>query len=212
MGMGKVKDDLPGGHYIVPFSQAVKFHGHICPGLATGFYASHMAMLWLASEKSPDDETYAVLESCGCGADAVQAITGCTTGKGNLVIRDNGKQVYTFGIRGRAKAIRIALRPDFAADRLDPGLLELSQKVSAGKASDDEIVELRHRIEGVCRAILESPGEAVFDIREVDASEPARQGMTATITCDKCGEPIAMSHAKKAGNGYVCPSCGKTRA
>jgi formylmethanofuran dehydrogenase subunit E len=170
-----------------------------------------MAMLWLATEKSPDDETYAVLESCGRGADAVQAITGRTTGKGNLIIRDNGKQVYTFGIRGHPRAIRIALRPDYAADRLDPGLLELSQKVSAGKASDDEVGELRDRIEGVCRAILESPGEAVFDIREVAASEPACQCMTATVARDRCGEPIAMSHAKKAGNGYVCPSCGKAK-
>jgi formylmethanofuran dehydrogenase subunit E len=210
--MGKVKDDLPGGHYVVPFSQAVKFHGHICPGLATGYYASHMAMRWLASEKSPEDETYAVLESCSCGADAVQAITGCTAGKGNLVIHDNGKQVYTFGIRGRQRAIRIALRPDFAADRLDPGLLELSQKVSAGGASDEEIGELRHRIEGVCRAILESPGEDVFDIREVDAPEPARQGMTATVTCAKCGEPVFENRAKKAGNGHVCPICSKAKS
>ena len=176
MGMGKVKDDLPGGHYIVPFSQAVKFHGHICPGLAIGFYASHMAMRWMAAEKSPDDETYAIIESCGCGADAVQAITGCTTGKGNLIIQDNGKQVYTLGIRGRPQAIRIALRPDYAVDRLDPELQELSEKVSAGKASDDEIVELRHRIEGVCRAILESPGETVFDVRAVDCGRASAPG------------------------------------
>jgi formylmethanofuran dehydrogenase subunit E len=209
--MGKETDDLPHGHYIVPFSQAVRFHGHICPGLAIGFYASHIAMRWMAAEKSPDDETYAIIESCGCGADAVQAITGCTTGKGNLIIRDNGKPVYTLGIRGHPRAIRIALRPEYAVDRLDPQLQELSEKVSRGKASDDEITELRHRIEAVCRAILESPGESVFDVRAVDADEPARQGMTATVTCAKCGEPVAVGRAKKAGNGYVCPACGKTK-
>jgi formylmethanofuran dehydrogenase subunit E len=209
--MGKVKDDLPHGHYIVPFSQAVKFHGHICPGLATGFYASHIGMQWMAAEKSPDDETYAVLDSCGCCADAVQAITGCTTGKGNLIVQDNGKQVYTFGVRGHPRAIRIALRPEYAIDRLDPGLLELSQKVSAGKASDDEIGDLRNRIESVCRAILESPGETVFDVREAAADEPARQGMTATVTCAKCGEPVATGRAKKAGSGYICPACGKAK-
>jgi formylmethanofuran dehydrogenase subunit E len=209
--MGKVKDDLPHGHYIVPFSQAVKFHGHICPGLAIGFYASHIAMRWMASEKSPGDETYAIIESCGCGADAVQAITGCTTGKGNLIIHDNGKQVYTLGIRGRPQAIRIALRPEYAVDRLDPALQELSEKVSAGKASGDEIGELRHRIESVCRAILESPGETVFDVRAVTAVEPPRQGMTATVTCQKCGEPVALGRAKKAGSGHVCSSCSKTK-
>jgi formylmethanofuran dehydrogenase subunit E len=209
--MGKDSDELPHGHYIVPFSQAVKFHGHICPGLAIGYYASHLAMRWLSANKSPDDEVFAVLESSGCGADAVQAITGCTTGKGNLVIHDNGKQVYTFGVRGRPKAIRIALRPEFTVDRLDPGMLELRQKVSSGQASDDEVGDLRHRIEGVCRAILESPGEAVFDIREVAAAEPERTGMTATVICEKCGEPVSMGRAKKTGNVYVCPLCDKEK-
>jgi formylmethanofuran dehydrogenase subunit E len=209
--MGKEKDDLPGGHYVVPFSQAVKFHGHICPGLAIGYYASHMAMRWLAAEKSPEDEVFAVLESSGCGADAVQAITGCTVGKGNLVIDDIGKQVYTFGIRGRPKAIRIALRPGFATDRLDPGLPELNGKAASGKASDDEVRDLRHRIERVCRAILESPGEAVFEIREADAREPARQGMPVMVVCAKCGELVTMGRAKKSGSGHLCPACVKAK-
>ena len=209
--MGKESDELPHGHYVVPFSQAVKFHGHICPGLAIGFYASHMAMRWLAGEKSPDDETYAVLESCGCGADAVQAITGCTIGKGNLVIHDLGKQVFTFGIRGRPQAIRIALRPEYTPDHRDSGLLELSNKVSSGEASVEEIVELRRRIEGVCRAILESPGEAVFDIRGVAAEEPERQDMSATVACAKCGEPVSANRAKKAGNRYICQACGRVK-
>ena len=209
--MGKDPDELPHGHYVVPFSQAVKFHGHICPGLAVGYYASHMAMRWMAAGKSADDEAYAVLESAGCGADAVQAITGCTIGKGNLVIHDNGKQVYTFGIRGGAKAIRVALRPGYAWDRLDPGLLELNEKVAAGKASGEEVDDFRRRIERVCRAILESPGEAVFDIREVPAEAPGRHGMAATVACARCGEIVARQRAKKAEGGYVCPACHRAK-
>jgi formylmethanofuran dehydrogenase subunit E len=210
--MGKEKDDLPGGHYIVPFSQAVKFHGHICPGLAIVYYASHIAMCWLSAEKSPEDEVFVIMESTGCSADAVQAITGCTTGKGNLIIDDIGKQVFTFGVRGRPKAIRIALRPAFTTDHLDPGLMELRNKVSSGKASDEEIGDLRLRIERACRAILENPGETVFDVREVAIEEPARGGATAMVTCAKCGEPVAADRAKKAGNGYVCPACVKLKA
>jgi formylmethanofuran dehydrogenase subunit E len=210
--MGKEKDDLPGGHYVVPFSQAVKFHGHICPGLAVGYYASHMAMRWLAAEKSPDDEVFAILESGGCAADAVQAITGCTIGKGNLVIEDIGKQVFTFGIRGNPKALRVALRPAYTLDSLDPGLMELRNKLSEGKASDEEIGDIRLRIERACRAILESPGEAVFDVREVTVDEPARGKAAAMVTCAKCGEPVSESRAKKAGNGYVCPACDKPNA
>jgi formylmethanofuran dehydrogenase subunit E len=210
--MGKDSDELPHGHYIVPFSQAVKFHGHICPGLAIGYYASHVAMRWLAAEKSPDDEVYAILESAGCGADAVQAITGCTTGKGNLIIHDNGKQVFIFGIRGHPKALRIALKPDFTVDRLDPALSELRKKSSAGKATIDEVSELRRRIERVCRAILESPGEAVFNVTEVEAEEPEHRGIAASVVCSKCGEPVASDRAKKSGDGYLCPECSRIKA
>ncbi len=216
--MSEEKDDLPHGHYIVPFSQAVRFHGHICPGLAVGYYASHVAMRWLAAEKSPDDEVFAVLEGSGCGADAVQAITGCTVGKGNLVIHDHGKPVFIFGIRGRARAQRIALRPGYAVDRLDPGLSELSTRVSSGKASGDEaafnqaVGDLRLRVERVCRAILESPGEAVFDVREVDVEEPARPGMPAMVVCAKCGELVSAAKAKKSGGGHLCHACTKTKS
>ena len=209
--MGIEKDDLPGGHYVVPFSQAIKFHGHICPGLAVGYYASHIAMRWLAAEKSPDDEVFAIIESSGCAADAVQAITGCTIGKGNLVIEDIGKPVFTFGIRGHTKALRVALRPAYTLDSLDPGLMELRNKLSAGKASDEEIGDIRLRIERACRAILESPGEAVFDVREVTVDEPARGKAAAMVTCAKCGEPVSESRAKKAGSGYVCPACGRAK-
>jgi formylmethanofuran dehydrogenase subunit E len=210
--MGKVSDELPHGHYVVPFSQAVKFHGHVCPGLAIGYYASHMAMCWLATEKSPDDEVYAVLESPGCGADAVQAITGCTVGKGNLIIHDNGKQVYIFGIRGRPKAIRIALRPEFVVDRLDTGLQELRDKVSAGSATVEETDDLRRRIERVCRAILQSPGESVFDMKEINVEEPERPGRVDMVVCSKCGEPVSAAKAKKSGNGHLCPECSGIKA
>ncbi len=209
--MGKHSDDLPGGHYVVPFSQTVKFHGHICPGLAIGYYASHVAMRWLAEERSPDDEVFAIIDSAGCGADAVQAITGCTVGKGNLVINDNGKQVYTFGIRGRPKAIRIALRHEFTIDRLDPGLQELREKVSEGHATVEEVDELRHRIQRVCRAILESPGESVFDVKAINVKEPERPGRISTVVCSKCGEPVSAAKAKKAGNGHLCPECSKMK-
>ncbi|OPY25592.1 MAG: FmdE, Molybdenum formylmethanofuran dehydrogenase operon [Methanocella sp. PtaU1.Bin125] len=191
----------------MPFSQAVKFHGHICPGLAIGYYASHVAMRWLATEKSPDDEVYGVIETAGCGADAVQAITGCTTGKGNLIIRDNGKQVYTFGIRGRPEAIRIALRPEFIVDRLDPGLQEMREKAASKRATVEDVDELRRRIERVCRAILESPGESVFDVKVIEFKEPERPGSVSMVVCSKCGEPVSVTKARKAGNGYQCPAC-----
>jgi formylmethanofuran dehydrogenase subunit E len=209
--MRNESDELPGGHYIVPFTEAVRFHGHVCPGLAVGYYASHLGIRWLASEKSPDDEVVALLGSGGCGADAVQAITGCTVGKGNLVIDDVGKQVYTFGIRGRREAVRIALRPEYTLERLDPGLLALRKKAARGDLSADEFMDLQRRIERVCRAILESPGEAVFDMKKITVDLPPKNGALAMVICSRCGEPVAAERAKKSGGHHVCPECHRAK-
>ena len=42
--------------------------------------------------------------------DAVQFLTGCTIGKGNLILRDWGKQVFNFGRRSDGRMVRVALR------------------------------------------------------------------------------------------------------
>ncbi len=38
----------------------------------------------------------ALVETDMCGVDAIQFLTGCTLGKGNLIQRDSGKNAYTF--------------------------------------------------------------------------------------------------------------------
>jgi len=40
-----------------------------------------------------DEELVAVVENDSCAADAIQFITGCTFGKGNLIFHDFGKHV-----------------------------------------------------------------------------------------------------------------------
>jgi formylmethanofuran dehydrogenase subunit E len=70
--------------------ETTNFHGHWCPGLAIGIRASE----WVLKEmgKAPDEEIVAVVETDMCGVDAVQYLTGCTFGKGNLIHKDYGKK------------------------------------------------------------------------------------------------------------------------
>lgn len=164
--------DDSGHDYILPFSRAVRFHGHVCPGLAIGYYASNIAMRWLYGEKAPEDEVVAVIETAGCPVDAVQVITGCTTGKGNLVVHDSGRLVFTFLLRGRGKGVRISLKPEYGVDRLDPGLAAISAKISSGTATNTELDEFRERVEAVCRAILGGSGGEMFDIRPCNDDLP----------------------------------------
>src|SRR3990172_4604312 len=89
-------------------SDVADFHGHVCPGLALGFRVSKLALNELGG-RSKDEELVAMVENDSCAVDAVQVMTGCTFGKGNLIFRDYGKQVYTFIKRPSGKSIRISI-------------------------------------------------------------------------------------------------------
>ena len=75
---------------------AIQFHGHLCPGLALGYRVAKAALRELGADRPHDEELVAIVENDSCAADAVQYITGCTFGKGNLIFSDFGKHVYTF--------------------------------------------------------------------------------------------------------------------
>src|SRR5208337_4126550 len=102
------------------FSDAITFHGHQCPGLALGYRAAVIALEELRTDPSRDEELVAIIENDACGIDALQVVTGCTAGKGNLVFRDYGKHVYTLINRRNGYAVRVATKPDFSTASLDP--------------------------------------------------------------------------------------------
>ncbi len=91
--------------------QVVKFHGHFCGGILIGYRAAKIALERLAAGRAEDEELVAIVENDSCAADAVQVLTGCTFGKGNLFFRDHGKHVYTFALRPSGRAVRVSFRP-----------------------------------------------------------------------------------------------------
>ena len=93
------------------WEKAMEFHGHICIGLALGYRAAKAGLEGLEARRSPDEEIVVIAETDNCGLDAVQVVTGCTMGKGNLIYRDYGKNAYTFGCRNSGKAVRILVKP-----------------------------------------------------------------------------------------------------
>lgn len=93
-----------------PLEMAIQFHGHICPGLLMGIRVAEFARQQLDISPDQDEEILAVVETNSCGVDAIQAILGCTFGKGNLIFKDYGKNVYTIASREKNRAIRIAQR------------------------------------------------------------------------------------------------------
>ena len=191
------------------FAEAARFHGHICPGLALGYRAAGIALERLRSGRAEDEELVTIAETDACGVDAIQVLTGCTAGKGNLLFKDHGKHAFTFINRVTGDAVRVVGNPSFDTDSLDPGLASLRTRVMQGQASGEELTEYRRRIDRIVEKILDLPAETLFTIREVDVDMPERARIFKSVPCAKCGELTAESRVRVEDGKFVCRSCSK---
>ena len=92
------------------WEKAAAFHGHVCPGMAIGYQAARYAIELLELSFSEDEGVVCVSENDACGVDAIQAILGCSVGKGNLLFHMTGKQAYSFYCRKTGRSVRLVLR------------------------------------------------------------------------------------------------------
>ena len=117
------------------WEDCAQFHGHKCPGLAIGYRAAVLAMEKLGlSEGSQDEELVCISENDACGVDAIQVITGCTAGKGNLIFHMTGKEAYSFYCRKSGKSIR----PVFQRDDIEKTKMSKEERMQ-------QILEARDR-------------------------------------------------------------------
>src|SRR4030043_2326687 len=89
------------------YKDIIAFHGHSCPGLAIGYRMTKAGLAFLAGSRSADEELVAIVENNACGVDALQMLSGCTFGKGNLIFKDYGKHVYTLYDRRSKRGVRV---------------------------------------------------------------------------------------------------------
>jgi formylmethanofuran dehydrogenase subunit E len=169
--------------------RAIAFHGHYCPGLTIGFRASLIGLRELGVERAYDEELVAIAETDACGLDAVQVLTGCTIGKGNLILRDWGKQVFSFGRRSDGRMVRVALRYG-----------------ALSRAEDEDLSEEERRRLSIER-LRTLPDEALFDVRWVDAPLPAPARLFRTVRCSRCGEGVMEARARLRDGEPLCPEC-----
>jgi formylmethanofuran dehydrogenase subunit E len=180
------------------------FHGHICPGLTMGMQAASIALREIGPH-SKDEEVVAVVETDMCGVDAIQYMTGCTFGKGNLIHRDWGKNAYTFFRRSDGRAVRIVGRPD--AWQRDPEHQVLFAKVRAGEATSDEEALFRALHEARARRLLELPPEQLFTVHEVHAEPPRKARIHDSVPCARCGENVMETRVRRFQGQELCQPC-----
>ena len=184
--------------------QVKAFHGHMCPGLAMGIQAARLALREIGPH-SQDEEVVAAVETDMCAVDAIQFLTGCTFGKGNLLHRDYGKNAFTFWRRADGKGVRISARPD--GYRRDPAHQELFARVRRGEATQEEIDSFRVRHEANGRALLDLDPEQLYEVREVREGPPGKARMHPSVVCADCGEPTMETRIRRFAGRELCPEC-----
>lgn len=188
--------------------QVVRFHGHMCPGLALGVRAAEVAIEQIGAHCG-DEEVVAVVETDMCGVDAIQYLTGCTFGKGNLIHRDYGKNAYTFIRRSDGKAVRVSTRTGGWGEP-DPEWESLFAKVRAGQASPAERSRFEELHIARSRRVLEAPLEQLYHVREVEIEMPHPARILASVGCAACGEPTMETRVRRLDGRDLCPPCFDT--
>ena len=160
------------------WKKCAAFHGHECGGLAVGYQASMYATELLGLNFSEDEQVVCITENDACGVDAIQALLGCTLGKGNLLIKMRGKQAFSFYDRGTGRSVRLVLRDM-------PGLSkeEKQEKLMAGDYHE------------------------LFDVKEANIELPEQARIFKAYVCEQCGERSAENFIHLYEGKHLCADC-----
>lgn len=158
--------------------QTIAFHGHNCPGLTIGLKVAELALTNLDITNKSD--WVCVTETDMCGVDAIQYLTGCSFGKGNLIHRDFGKSAYTFFDRKAGRGFRALFKDN-------------------GAQSDNR----EERIQLLLKASLDD----LFDMEPVEQPPVRPARILKSIPCSRCKERTMESRIRLFDGEMLCIPC-----
>ncbi len=166
------------------WEKCVEFHGHECGGLTIGYkavlYASELLDIKELSPKS-DEQIVCIAENDACGVDAIQALMGCSIGKGNLLFHITGKQAFSFYNRKNGKSVRLVLKKR-------PENMTREESFSYYQSLN---------------------GDKMFDVKDVNIKLPEEARIFESYDCDECGETTGENWIRLAGDKKLCIDCYK---
>ena len=157
--------------------ECVKFHGHLCGGITMGYVMSRFAMDKLGAKLG--DPLYCIAEFQNCMTDAVQCVTGCTAGKGNLVVKDYGKRAMTLVSKITGEGYRVTAEFNFPAD--------VPKSESA-------------------MLVMEVDPNTICKATPVKIEVPEKIHATY-VFCDECKEEFAKHSGEQVGDKMLCHDC-----
>ncbi len=184
--------------------RTIAFHGHWCPGLATGVRVAEWVLTHLG--RASDEEIAAVVETDMCAVDAVQYLCGCTYGKGNLVHLDHGKNAFSFYRRRDGRAARLVSRPDLFPD-IRGALGELNHKRQEEGLTGEEPQRFRDLRAELSERIMAAGFEELFAIGQPSLPMPATARILDSRICDACGEAVMETRTRQKQGRIYCIPC-----
>ena len=167
------------------YKKIVAFHGHSCPGLTIGYRMTKAGLAFLSNSRAPDEELVAIVENNACGVDALQFLSGCTFGKGNLIFKDYGKHVYTFYDRKTKRGVRVTF-------------------------NDHNVPEgLREDRGQFIQWLLTAPEDTVVSVKEAQIGEPGSALIRKSVTCAFCGENVMETRTREVNGKQACIPCAE---
>lgn len=184
----------------------VAFHGHLCPGLVYGYLIAKEAIRLLQLERSKDEEIVAISENDSCAVDALQVLLGTSIGKGNLVLKDYGKNVYTIIHRKYKKAYRFSRNQSYDyRGESKKAFAHLDAAISAGTATEKEKWRHKHLKSA---DLLTRPFHEFFTTKAVDFFMPPYAPLARSKACANCGEMTMSTKLVDMESGErICIPC-----
>ncbi len=184
--------------------RVIEFHGHECPGLAIGIRASELCLSKLGHNN--DSPLVAICETDMCGVDAIQFLTGCSVGKGNLLLQDHGKMAFTFFRRGDGEGFRALLNSDFMSSGREE-MSELMKIVNEGVATamqKEKCTAIRAEVQA---GYLEADLTEIFLVDKPRIKMPRPAQILQSLTCDGCAEKLMESRSRRFAGQTLCIPC-----
>lgn len=195
----KVSEDL---------KECIRFHGHLCPGIIYGYRVSKEAMRILELKRSGDEEVVAVCENDSCSVDALQIILGTTSGKGNLIIKNYGKNAYTVISRKQNKAYRFSRKSFYRYLGKEKEEFDVLEKAVASGTATKEQKKRQKFLKSM--DLLAKPFIDIFETKETEFAMPEYAELASSKACAECGEMTMATKLKNLNGKEFCVPCFET--
>jgi formylmethanofuran dehydrogenase subunit E len=176
-------------------AEAVRFHGHLCPGQVLGVRVAQAGcrVLGIAHPRAAGKRLVVFVEIDRCAADAIQALTGVSVGKRTLKHVDFGKMAATFADAVTGDAVRVAARDD-ARER-------------AGAWAPHEADPRRAQV----AAYRVLPEPLLLRLERVRVAPGWLDRKRVRVSCQRCGEGVNYERHLTADGQPICRACAGAR-